>query len=292
MGCPRAYGRVDVYFVVIKCSESKSSFSFVFLRSSFFGLLKIMPTSVWALLTSVISQLASGIPLWKISLPASVHEPVSALQLHRSHRFSNGSCLDALDSIEECGDPVRRLGLLFIGVIDVSHVLETKSPYNPIEGEFTSYLATHNGKQFSMRSEQVSHYPPVSLTVISGPSFRLKTKMTNPRVAPSLFNSIDFTFDNIYILETKTHSMTITFPGLRLSPIIPMDQAKSYFRQDRFVIVDRGSGMRFEGSLKPPLKVRGKIMNKDNKILHSVNGNLSTGVKFDSGDVWITACSE
>ncbi len=91
-----------------------------------------MPASFYSVVTSVLHQLAQGVPLHKISVPASIHAPLSALEIQRDVVFSNQRALEHFDSIHACADPVERLLRVLEATVDPHAKWIADKPFNPI----------------------------------------------------------------------------------------------------------------------------------------------------------------
>ena len=105
---------------------------------------------------SIVSQLASGVPLWKISVPASIHTDKSALEFTRDAVFSNKKCLERFNMIDSEEDPVLRLGLAVSGFFNHFNPFSTEKPFNPVLGEYI----IEEADGYRIEIEQIRHHPP------------------------------------------------------------------------------------------------------------------------------------
>lgn len=105
---------------------------------------------------SIITQLGSGVPLWKISVPASIHTDKSALEYPRDAHFSNKKCLDRYNMVAEEQDPIARLGLVTSAFFNIHNPIGTDKPFNPVLGE---HIIEEAG-DYKIEIEQIRHHPP------------------------------------------------------------------------------------------------------------------------------------
>ena len=108
---------------------------------------------------SIISQLGSGTPLWKSSVPASIHTDKSALDFTRDAMFSNQKSLERFNAIDGEQDPVKRLGLAMSGFFNFHNPFSTEKPFNPVLGEYIVEIAG----DYKIVIEQIRHHPPARL---------------------------------------------------------------------------------------------------------------------------------
>lgn len=107
--------------------------------------------SIWSILKNAI-----GRDLTKITLPATINEPLSALQ-RVAEEFEYYSLLEKAAG---CSDPQERLVHVTAFVLSSynSGLLRDSKPFNPLLGETFEW----QGDRLYFLAEQVSHHPPVS----------------------------------------------------------------------------------------------------------------------------------
>lgn len=247
-------------------------------------------SSFAAVFASMMAQLASGVPIYKITAPSSIQAPISQLEVSQGQFFSNGNTLLEYNKIDGEEDPVKRLALVFQGLFSTSHVFGTDKPFNPVLGEYIRSLVVVDGSRFDLIIEQAHHTPPVSCISLKGPTFSMISPLGMDATGgfrPGL-NSLSILFpDSVFALATKTKgTMTFLVPGIRIGPLF-YGGKRATCNAGAFFVKDGLTGMQFKGQIKSGFKVKGDILDGENNFVDSVDGDLIGGVIMKStGQVW------
>ena len=239
-------------------------------------------------ISSIFAQLAAGTPIYKISAPAFIHQTKSGLEMNEDQTFSNGPSLLSLESIQDTADPVERIARLLIGLFNVNMEWKSDKPFNPILGEFLEETCEVDGKVFTYQTEQISHHPPVSCFRIVGPSFTLEPDkgLDGSKGFRPGFNHVEINFAESGILvvlksnKTGKPVLTYTPPGVKIDPIFTGKRTTGYYGE--MTVTDVESGLKFVGKIKKPLIFKGDLVDKDGKVIDSVEGDFFNGVFLKS----------
>ncbi|KAI6653377.1 Oxysterol-binding protein-related protein 2 [Oopsacas minuta] len=120
--------------------------------------------SVWSYIKEFV-----GKDLTKITLPACLNEPLSALQ-RPAEAFSYPEPFKQM--IQPNIDPVTRLEYVaaHYAITNSSQCYRLYKPFNPLLGE--TYELRNDEKGFVFVAEQVSHHPPIMAMLFQLPNFR------------------------------------------------------------------------------------------------------------------------
>ncbi|KAI8906351.1 hypothetical protein EDD86DRAFT_59879 [Gorgonomyces haynaldii] len=251
--------------------------------------------SALQIVSSITSQVASGKPVWKLSLPAAVHGPHSALEGPAGGMFSNAAALKALNKVDTLDDPRDRIACVLQAICDPWIQWSAEKPFNPVLGEFIkmSTKINDNGKElyFEYCIEQISHHPPKASFRLTGPNFTLHTPHGVDAISGFHlgFNHVDISMkDAVVLLETKRGAMETKSPGIRIEPIFGSKRTVG-FQGD--VFIKDWSGVVFSGTIeKKKMTISGQL--KDgNKLLHRVHGDFKKGIYYDQGGQWVNPLS-
>lgn len=194
-------------------------------------------------LTSILYQLGTGVPIWRISAPSSIHEASSGVNKAQDQIFSNGNCLLALEAIDSCIDPIERIGLLITAIFNVNMVLTPYKPFNPVLNEFTELSTSVNGLRFTCQVEQINHHPPIASFRLGGPSFTLEPLLgiNGAKGFKPGFNSIEIDFAGSFVTFQGKSGVVIKYtpPGVRMEPLFT--GKRGIFNYGKFTIEDRYS---------------------------------------------------
>jgi hypothetical protein len=234
--------------------------------------------SVKDLISSALSQIASGTPAWKIQIPASFHHDKSAIQVIRDQFFTNEECLTQFSKVASITDPVERIGVLLGAVLNPYMDWKHEKPFNSILGEYLK--ESSNGYSFEI--EQICHHPPAVGYRLTGPKFVIETTEGFESVKglkPGI-NTVDLSNAHADISMTTDSGMfRWTHPSHRLQGIL--FGSKNSGTHGEFKVYD-SSGLRFEGEITLPFKIKGKILDPKGKTIDSVSGDFKTGVYLKS----------
>jgi hypothetical protein len=231
--------------------------------------------SLAGVIASVISQLAKGQSLWRISLPSSVHTDKSALDFFHDFFLSNTESLSRLNRIDETEDPVMRFALLLTALHNPHYQYLVDKPFNSILGEFVVKTCVVNGEEYRLEAEQICHHPPISAFKLTGPTFELYSPMgMDGNHAQFGFNSIQFSFPLKMELKTKS-GLIITFnnPDLRVDGTI---YGRRNVGVDGLVQMSDSEGFRFDGRITKPLRVQGTFYTAEGGIIDTIQPNAFT----------------
>lgn len=161
-------------------------------------------------------------------------------------------------------------------------------PFNPVLGEYVHMRTTIDGEEYRIAVEQVSHHPPANCYRVTGPKFTLETKQAMSFVsAPKLgFNAMEIAgLDTMISITTSHGEIKYTLPGIKLDPLVGKQTAGYH---GTFVVQDY-TGIRFEGKVTKPFKLKGEFFDAEGKSLGSVAGDVTQSVKFkEDGRVWFS----
>jgi len=235
--------------------------------------------SVWSIL-----QHAIGRDLTRITLPATINEPLSALQRF-VEEFEHASLLTCA---AVCSDPHERLLRVTAFVLSSYHssLLRDSKPFNPLLGETFEWI----NDQFRFLGEQVSHHPPVSCFNVQGfdashddklyevqGEFELKSKFwgTTLNVFPTgrmelflaptnerfVWNKACISIHNLILGQ-----LWLDFHGdILIQNITTGDCAKIRLAKARGYGTDRGN-------------VEGKIFSAEQMEIYSIEGNFTKAI--------------
>jgi hypothetical protein len=127
-----------------------------------------MGISIWGILKSAI-----GKDLTKLTLPATVNEPISALQ----RLAEDMEQVDFLEKAQKSKSAVARMlyMALFAATPVNSAILRYRKPFNPLLGETFEWQSCDGLHRFL--AEQVSHHPPVACVHAQGPGYHVLGEM-------------------------------------------------------------------------------------------------------------------
>jgi hypothetical protein len=127
-----------------------------------------MGISIWGILKSAI-----GKDLTKLTLPATVNEPLSALQ----RLAEDMEQVDFLDKAQKAQSAASRMlwVALYAATPVNSAILRYRKPFNPLLGETFEWLSRDSRHRFL--AEQVSHHPPVACVNAQGPGYSVLGEM-------------------------------------------------------------------------------------------------------------------
>jgi hypothetical protein len=127
-----------------------------------------MGISIWGILKSAI-----GKDLTKLTLPATVNEPLSALQ----RLAEDMEQVDFLDKAQKAQSAASRMlwVALYAATPVNSAILRYRKPFNPLLGETFEWLSRDSRHRFL--AEQVSHHPPVACVYAQGPGYSVLGEM-------------------------------------------------------------------------------------------------------------------
>ncbi len=129
--------------------------------------------SLAKVVTSVASQLAKGTPLHKISVPAFIHCAKSKIEITAEFFMSEGNALRAWNRIATETEYELRIGDAIEAFLNVYTEFYPDKPFNSVLGEFCEYEADLEGERYTMKTERISHHPPVTGILLEGPNFSL-----------------------------------------------------------------------------------------------------------------------
>lgn len=244
-------------------------------------------------IASIFSQLASGTPIYKISAPASIHQPKSGLEMNKDQIFSNGNCLLLLDEIADTSDPVERIAKLLGGLFHTHIDWIADKPFNPILGEFIEESCEVEGKVFTYQAEQICHHPPVTSFRMCGPSFKMEPVkgIDGSKGFKPGFNHVEINYAEsgsiVTFADQKGNALlTFTPPGIKIDPIFSGKRTVGYY--GAIEVIDLQSGIKFYGKLQKPFKLKGDIIDKEGNSINYVEGDFFTGVFVKSNQkLWI-----
>lgn len=231
-----------------------------------------------SVLMSVVGQVATGTPLWKLSVPCSIHRQASQVELPREMLFSNPNHLIMLENAILEEDDLKLLSKVISVILDVDRIWNARKPFNSILGEFDYADTIIDGKRFSIRSEQISHHPPELYYKISGPSFSFcsVTPLTAPSLKPGM-NCVYATFDATYEMRFTNSEKVLKFKTVpvKISPLLSSKQelfmCGEVFAEVDGIVAFKGKVDQKAGTLK------GDFVDFTGRILDSVNGNFKNG---------------
>jgi hypothetical protein len=239
--------------------------------------------------SSLVRQLASGTPIYKITVPASIHTDKSALQVQSDQFMNDGNCMESYNRIDSLEDPIERIGCILLGLFNPHQVWITDKPFNPVQGEFISESTHLESGEYHLDVEQIWHNPPVTAIKLRGPTFTITIPGgldPSGGVKPGL-NHIEFAFPNTSIhFETKNVGL-IEFakPHIRIDNLI-FGKRKSGIYGDWWV--KDPSGVKFECKITMTLQIKGTLTAADGNIIDTVEGSMEKGLYFrKSGKLWI-----
>jgi hypothetical protein len=246
------------------------------------------------LITSCTSQLASGTPIWKLSIPASFHHDQSFTEVLRDQMFRNEECLLKLNGLCDIEDPVERLGSLLSAILDPHKRYRPEKPFNPVFGEYVKDISSINGEQYSIEVEKVAHHPPCVAFRHSGPNYIIET-VEGFESVKGLKNGINkleisFTHSDIamryYLIDFRTPVGVFRWhlPGYRLDGILVGE--KTCGTHGELTVIDP-LGLKFVGDITLPNKVKGKIFGPKGNLIEEVSGDFRDGLYLKkSGALW------
>jgi hypothetical protein len=234
--------------------------------------------------SSIVSQVATGTPLWKISVPAFIHDTKAQVDGLMIWWFSQEHSLRLLNQIASTQDPIERVALFLIAMNNPFIEHSTDKPFNSVLGEFYSLCATVDGMHYSADTEQISHHPPVSAYRIKGPSFELSSSPLFTGHIKIGFGGVDILLSEPeHYLITENGTLKMHLPNARLEPVL--SKKRVMYSNGDFTVTDY-SGVYFQGNIKKMHKVTGGIYQKDGTLIDSISGDLLTGLKFKSGKIF------
>lgn len=262
-----------------------------------FTLVSLM--SLFKVVCNIIAQLASGTPVWKISIPAFLHEDLSAIEGLRRLYFHNAEALGQFNLIDSLEDPVRRLAHCLAGIIDPHINFFTDKPFNPILGEFIECSASVPHKlgectsrtineditdDYSFAVELISHQPPIATLEINGPTFTITAGPavivdSSNGIRPG-FNSVDVSFPKT-VMTLKTTSgkqMDWQMCGYRCERLLTTNRSVDYFGP---IEVRDASGYSFKGQIKMGAIISGSVIDFNGQVVNSVAGDARNGLMID-----------
>jgi hypothetical protein len=236
---------------------------------------------------------ASGTPLWKFVVPASVHLDKSAVLVMRESLQFHPPRLLKLIKLNNQKEPVDRISTLFAALINQHFNFPTDKPFNPILGEFIhEKLYVHDGDKViecDLVVEQISHHPPIVGYRIKGPGFCLQTKegIDDAKSFKFGFNHLEISYlDSIVQITTDDHLMEWCQPSIRINNII--FGKRDGFLHGEFFINDYDSGMYLKGTFSKGWKFKGAIYNADDSIYVYVDGDFIKGLYLKNKKVkWV-----
>jgi hypothetical protein len=242
-------------------------------------------------LSSIVHQLANGTPIWKITVPASIHTDKSGIHLQKDYMFTNPNTLEAFNKVASSKDPVERIGLIILGSLDPFMEFSVDKPFNPVQGEFISVSTELESGKYLLDVEQIWHHPPVLSFRLTGPTFemRVPTGMDSTGGFKPSINSIEISFPNSIV-------------ELHAKDVGTLEWSQPHFKLENIVFGKRTgslggdwwirdpSGVRFEGKILSGCKLKGDLIAYDGSIIDSVEGDMIKGVYFKkSKKLWIKA---
>lgn len=124
--------------------------------------------SLWKQLSSYIGKDVTSM----ISLPVWIFEPLSFLQIMcEPMQYS-----ELLNKAAESPDSANRMAYLIAFITaGYSQAVRQKKPFNPILGETYEFVPPN--KNYKFFAEQVSHHPPIGVSLITGDKYLLQLEM-------------------------------------------------------------------------------------------------------------------
>ena len=150
--------------------------------------------SLAKVVASVISQLSKGTPLHKITVPAFIHCPKSKIEIIAEYFLSEGSALCAWNRIATEKEYEMRIGSAMEAFLNVHTQFYSDKPFNSILGEICEFEAKVEGERYTIKTERISHHPPVTGVLLEGPNF--KVSLLNGLTTGSLRLGIIFNLKN------------------------------------------------------------------------------------------------
>lgn len=86
---------------------------------------------IFKLVCSIIAQVASGVPIWRISIPSLLHDDLSGVEALRKLMFHNEASLACFNEIDTLESPMERLINCLKAIVDPHVKFMTDKPYNP-----------------------------------------------------------------------------------------------------------------------------------------------------------------
>lgn len=244
------------------------------------------------LIGSIISQLASGVPFWKISVPTAFCTDYSLVEGGRRLSFGNKTALETLGQINSEQDPIKRLSLAFSSVICPIELPKDK-PLNPIVGEFTKCSAIIDDERHTMFIEQVSHHPPMSVFIQTGANFRIftpKPVCTGGSIKLNI-SSLELLFEEAYVrFESESGTvMEWQLPFFRIENLLTK---RITMMHGPIRFIDRSSGYELIGTINRGQGFVGRIHDMEGTIVHELVGNVQGQINFKgTDDVWMNGLS-
>lgn len=243
-------------------------------------------------LASIVSQMAQGTPIWKISAPASIHTDKSGLDITIQAVFSNHATLEMLNAVDSTDDPIERLALILSALMNPHHIWSPDKPYNPILGEFISGTTLIGTDLYSIDLEQINHHPPVVNFKVQGPTFSYSPVdgIDSTGGFKIGVNHVNISFPDSFIrmvTKTKGH-FEWNYCGIKLDPIFLGGKRTAGYHGD--IWIKDPSGISFVGKVTKPLCIKGSLLGADGSLLELVEGQMMDGgiMSKKSGKVWAT----
>lgn len=246
--------------------------------------------SVAQVIASILAQLAKGTPIWKISVPASIHTDVSEVQNLANQMNTNEEKFILLNNIDYMDDPLERIASIISFVIDPYRNYITEKPFNPVHGEFVKEITDIPSGIFVYEVEQVSHTPPINSERLTGPSFIYETPngIQGSKNFKISFNRIDISMNHVVAtFKTKSgKSLEFSLPGFKIDNLF--FGKRSIAQSGDFWVRDNTTGYEFEGSVGKPFQITGDIYDYEEDLVCSVKGDIRKGVYMKgTGALWI-----
>ena len=235
--------------------------------------------SLWSILKNAI-----GRDLTRITMPATINEPISALQRF-VEEFEHA---DFLSRAAFSSNPHERLLYVTAFVLSSynSALLRDCKPFNPLLGETFEW----SNDQFRFLGEQVSHHPPISCFNVQGfdaaqeesiyevhGEFELKSKFwgTTLNVFPAGRMELHLATTNERFVWNKAcisiHNIVLgqlwlDFHGdIKVQNVTTGDVAKIRVAKARSSPLDRGN-------------IEGKILSAQNREVYAIDGNFTKAI--------------
>ncbi|KAI8909638.1 hypothetical protein EDD86DRAFT_218479 [Gorgonomyces haynaldii] len=240
--------------------------------------------SLVKLVGSVVSQLAQGTPLWKISMPASIHMDQTAVTMFQKNVANNCSTLRCLDTIDTTHTPMERIALVLLSFLDPYIPFTSDKPFNSVLGEFVEMVLKpeqpeYPEEEYYFECEQVSHHPPLTAYRIKGKHFEVTTPdFLDSGTFKFGFNSLEIHFSRSRsLVKTRAGNFEYIFPSLKIENLFGK---RTIHMNGDFYILDP-SGLRLEGKITKGGKITGVFMDNGKKI-DSISGDLIKGIVLQS----------
>jgi hypothetical protein len=182
--------------------------------------------------------------VWKLSIPAILHDDLSGIEALRRLFFGNGGALKSFNDIDDQPDSIMRLLKCLFGIAD-PHTFINKYinhlPYNPgnkfilttVLGEFIDCCVDFQSETYKFEAEHISHHPPISAFTITGPKFILQmdaAKLDGLNSVKLGLNSLDISFPKSkFVLKTEGgHQLEWVMLGYRTENIMSPKRIVNY----------------------------------------------------------------